>query len=147
MDFCKLYKIKNSQDPFNFQKIRNIKNTTKSAYNCAGYALNTFSWYCPSSGDNSNRNRRKLIKTMLKEFSDLRIIKSIKDLQSDEYAIAFRTGKYDLHYIKRASNGHWFHKMGWESKIRTMKEKEVFGKEWMNGNYNSKITLFAKKRI
>lgn len=134
------------EDCFNHKHERNIRNTDKFSYNCAGYALETFSWYIPlTSGKNKSYYYNTMIQAMLKDFPDLRIIKKISDLQFDEYAIAFRTSDYDLHFIKRARNGHWFHKMGWESKIRTMKEKEVFGKEWMDGNYNSEITLFAKK--
>lgn len=134
------------EDYFNHKHERNIRNTNKIFYNCAGYALETFSWYIPlTSGINNSRHYDIMVQTMLEDFPDLRIIKKISDLQFDEYAIAFRTSHNDLHYIKRASNGHWFHKRGRESKIRTMKEKEVFGKEWMNGKYNSKITLFAKK--
>ena len=34
-------------DPFNFLRNRNVRNTEKRTYNCGGYALGTFSWYCP----------------------------------------------------------------------------------------------------
>lgn len=34
-------------DPFNFLRNRNVRNTEKITYNCGGYALGTFSWYCP----------------------------------------------------------------------------------------------------
>ena len=36
-----------SFDPLNNQKTRNIKNSNRYNYNCGGYALETFSWYCP----------------------------------------------------------------------------------------------------
>ena len=35
-------------DPFNFLRNRNVRNTEKRTYNCGGYALDTFSWYCPT---------------------------------------------------------------------------------------------------
>lgn len=37
-----------TKDPFNWRRDRTISNTATSDYNCGGYALRTFSWYCPN---------------------------------------------------------------------------------------------------
>ena len=34
-------------DYLNSNNYRNINNTSITLYNCGGYALNTFNWYCP----------------------------------------------------------------------------------------------------
>lgn len=137
--------MKYGTDCFNQKRKRNIKNTNKLCYNCAGYAFETFSWYIPLTSDiNNSRHYKSMIQTMLEDFPDLRVIEKISDLQSDEYAIAFRTSDCDLHFAKRAKNGVWFHKMGASERIGIMSKKEVFSKSWEYG-YNSKITLFAKK--
>jgi len=91
---------------------------------------------------------------MLKEFSDLRVIKDIKELAQDEYAIAFRiggvNGVHDFHFMKRAKNGHWSHKAG-GSCIKFIKKEEVFSEEWVTGywypknHYRGELVLFAKK--
>ena len=107
----------NSADFFNKLGTRNAQNTRVFEYNCGGYALNTFSWYCPhnigSDRYYSSYTEKGMQKTtqnavafMLKEFSDLRVIKDIKELAQDEYAIAFRiggvNGVHDFHFMKRA---------------------------------------------
>ena len=39
------------QDPYNIKNNRNAFNTDRFSYNCAGYALGTFSWYVPYDMD------------------------------------------------------------------------------------------------
>lgn len=154
----------NSADFFNKLGKRNAQNTKVFEYNCGGYALNTFSWYCPQDfgtdrayTNNTKRGMqlttRNATKFMLKEFKDLRVIKDIKELAKDEYAIAFRTGGvngvHDFHFMKRAKNGHWSHKCG-GSCIQSIKKEQVFSKEWRIGwfginCYRGELVLFAKK--
>lgn len=143
-------------DGLNLRGMRNIRNTDRESYNCGGYALNTFSWYCPYSSTKQGRilfrnfysKRMKLLmglnvnlvarlcaKMMIKEFNgDLRIIKDLSELQKNEYAIAFRVGQDgDFHFVKRTDKGLWLHKVGGDRKIRIMKKKEVLGNEpWAN---------------
>lgn len=154
----------NSADFFNKLGTRNTQNTRAFEYNCGGYALNTFSWYCPHNIGNdryySSYSEKGMKKTtqnavdfMLKEFSDLRVIKDIKELAQDEYAIAFRiggvNGVHDFHFMKRAKNGRWYHKAG-GSDIRPISKDLVFGKQWVTGFfganvYQGQLVLFAKK--
>lgn len=143
-------------DLLNKERRRNVGNTDKSEYNCGGYALEVFNWYLPyerkyrydlfSSMYSTEERLEIMVNFMLEEFKgELRIIDKIEDLKNEEYAIAFRTGKNDFHYIKRADNGHWFHKMGGTHRIDTMTKDEVLNSEsWRYGEYCSKVVLLAK---
>lgn len=145
-------------DPFNRNNSRNLKNTDRVSYNCAGYALNTFSWYLPcddntdlddqewGSFDELERNLLtfQFVKKILADFSDVRLIASLDELREDEYAFAFRVGVDDFHFIKRARNGRWYEKRGSNPQIYPMLEKNVFHSEWEDGRYNGAIYLFAK---
>ena len=83
---------------------------------------------------------------MLEDFKDrLRKINSVKDLEADEYAIAFRVGERDFHYLKRGGNGVWYHKMG-NCNIDKFPKEEVFADEWCCGMYTSTVVLFAMKK-
>ena len=151
-------------DGFNKNKARNRNNTDIRSFNCGGWALNTFSWYRPTIfgdnircwGDDYYQNMTdkqafnitlKAVNAMLREFPDLRVIEHLKELNKDEYAIAFRIGKDidDFHYCKRAKNGHWTHKMGGLC-IEKITKKEVFAPVWLDG-YCGFIVLFAKKDL
>lgn len=155
------------RDELNIKRTRNIKNTERKDFNCAGYALETFSWYLPipevqyweddseyfdSSIDVESRTRL-CVNTMLEDFSSLREICDISELASDEYAIAFRMEKddSDFHFVKRCQDGIWRHKRGARPDIEIMTTEEVFSPCWESGNafeefyYNGPIILFAKK--
>lgn len=153
----------NSADFFNKLGIRNAQNTRVFEYNCGGYALNTYSWYCPHNETDrhyrsySERGMKKTTQNavafMLKEFSDLRVIKDIKELAQDEYAIAFRiggvNGVHDFHFMKRAKNGRWSHKAGGGC-IQPIKKEKVFSEVWTTGwfcanRYWGELVLLAKK--
>ena len=96
--------VKNMTDELNLERVRSIKNTKRQAYNCGGYALENFAWYCPYTMEqdendetpfytsrNSNELVDKCVDHMVSEYSgDLRVINNIKELKSNEYAIAFR---------------------------------------------------------
>ena len=115
-----------TSDGFNRYSNRNMRNTPKWKYNCAGYALGIFSWYCPYDaevghhfGDYDMTDEfsplrsqalMECITQMLADFDDLRVIHSLKELEENEYAIAFRLSWDDFHYMRRADNGHWYEK-------------------------------------
>lgn len=154
-----------NSDPLNRCHNRNIKNADKFGYNCAGYALECFSWYCPNAkGDwdafafddmeEARRNTDKAVAIMLNDFPTLRVISNPEEVHEDEYVFAFRlSSDGDFHYVKRDSNNHWRHKMGSQSEIRTMRAADVLTKPWpvpslsgqMIDRYNGPIVLFAKK--
>ena len=137
-------------DEYNFLRKRNIKNTEKRIYNCGGYALESFSWYIPMlDGVHVCRAEGTTIdycvQAMMIDFPNLRRIQTLDELKENEYAVAFRLSDYDFHYIKRARNGHWFHKMGSSYYISTMKEEVVFSESWGRG-YDGEIALLAIAR-
>lgn len=96
-------------DPFNLKKYRDEVNTEPWAYNCAGYAFRTFSWYepafctvdviCDIFDDFQNADvdyvKRLIIKSFTKKFlrdfpKKLRVLQTINDLKADEELILFR---------------------------------------------------------
>lgn len=145
-----------TEDKLNRNNARNLRNTPKEYYNCGGYALGCFSWYCPQdtdwfdySFDSDEEAREKTdycVKCMLADFPDLRIISSLDEVRSDEYPILFRLSyDGDFHYIKRANNGIWYHKMGRRYYINTIPKDRLFD-VWC-GCYNGPIVIFAKRKI
>ena len=139
------------EDEFNLNKMRNIKNTERYEYNCAGYALNTFSWYEPVSYDEApdfykgaQEDYDHCIGVMLEDFPTSRRIENIKEALKNETIIAFRIGDGDFHYIVRKLNKQWYHKIGHLPEIRRMSEKTVFSPCWY-GRYDKQIILFAKR--
>lgn len=148
-------------DPMNTKGLRNIENTPRRTFNCAGYALGTYSWYCPHDeakdglyawyGEYVAKRKmgeltRKAVEQMLADFDDLRVISYVHHLRKDEYAIAFRiSSNGDFHYIKRGRNGKWQHKRGGNPVIETMTSFQVFHTNWCYGQYDGEIVLFAKK--
>lgn len=131
----------------NKRNLRNMSGNRRGWFNCAGYALNTFSWYCPDAKHTKSGKDRA--QKLLDDFPDLRIIKTVEELLPDEYAIAFRTSKTDFHFIKRCDNGQWRHKRGRSYDIEYMSTKEVFSARWCESRpdpYDGTIWLFAKKK-
>lgn len=147
-----------NDDPFNKNNSRNIDNTSRFLYNCAGFALETFSWYLPTEPEwyesinlrhltskAIKKRTRKAVFQMLLDFPDMRIIHSLEELKSEEYAIAFRFApNRDFHYMKRIEENCWLHKMGSSSCIHRVKDCDVFSEEWC-GRYTGPIILFAKR--
>ena len=161
--FAYLFNIIDPDDPFNRNNRRNQKNTEGMAYNCAGYALNCFSWYCPVEQEVWEENPEdyqwgspspvarnamtfKFVSQILKDFPDVRVIESLSDIRIDEYAFAFRVGVDDFHFVKRGDNGHWYEKRGDNPTIYQMSQKDVFNSDWGNGRYNGPIILMAKRK-
>ena len=137
-----------------------IKQKARHLYNCGGYALETFNWYRPldigcnmdfDTKEEIDEYLEKSVTSMLRDFKDLRVINDIKELTEEEYAIAYRVGNMDFHYMRRGDNGIWYHKCGGMDDIHTIKKEQVFAKEWVNPYdsnclYTSDIVLFAKKK-
>ena len=155
-----MFRTFREDDAYNLGNNRTIKNTPKERYNCGGYALGTFSWYCPYSEEDDDgwfgfhcgyRTREEawektmyLVGFMLNDFcGQLRIIRQLSDLKRHEYAIAFRlSADGDFHYIKQGKNGVWYHKRGASAEIHTMSTDEVLNTRWCR-RYGGPVVLLA----
>ena len=154
--FCCYDEILNNRDLFNNERARNVHNTNTRFYNCAGYALGTFSWYCPYDDydpfslvcdSNTLEVVTKLtVSHMLKDFEGkLRVISSLEELRKDEYAIAYRVSSDgDFHFMKKART-RWHHKRGSMSTILTESEGNVLNSIWCD-RYDGPIVLMAMRR-
>ncbi len=152
-------------DPFNKNNNRNILNTKRNTYNCGGYALGTFSWYCPHTEEDESRSRwgydysfttreEAWVKTMyavskmILDFEgNLRMIADLSHLdKKTERVVAFRLSEDgDFHYIKKSANGHWHHKRGSSFPIWRMSQEDVLHSVWCN-RYNGPVVLLAIKK-
>lgn len=138
------------------------KKISNFEYNCGGYALETYTWYRPSNDcwfdygmeemdeEEMAIQTQKCVDFMLKQFKGLlRVIKGTWELQEQEYMIAFKIdggGENDFHYMKRARNGHWSHKLGGHPVMKIKKEK-VFKDHWVFSDitYYGKTVFLAMK--
>lgn len=151
-------------DPFNKNNKRNVLNTQRHTYNCGGYALGTFSWYCPHDEADEDRGwgydygfntqEEAWIKTMysvskmILDFEgQLRVITSLDKLNRlTERVVAFRlSADGDFHYIKKGFNGNWYHKRGGSSELQKMTQDDVLHSIWCN-RYNGPVVLLAIKK-
>ena len=136
-----------NDDPFNIAKERNTKNTDREEYNCGGYALGCYSWYCPFGHQVTNFEEN--VNQILKDFPNVRRIENSQDLLPDEYMVAFRLSPSDFHFMKRAKNGTWREKRGSQSEIRIVPKSVVFGEVWsphrFDNGYRGEIAFFAVK--
>jgi hypothetical protein len=146
------------EDELNWNRYRNVKNTKKINYNCGGYALGTFSWYLPifdyddddttydfDDWDEAEEKTWRCVQVMKIEFRrrGLRVIESVAELVENEYAIAFRlSSDGDFHFLRRYSNGSWYHKRGNAPYIERISATEVFSDMWVN-RYDGPIVLLA----
>ena len=154
--FCCYDEILNNRDLFNNERARNIHNTNTRFYNCAGYALGTFSWYCPyddydifslfCDSDELEEITKLTVSHMLKDFGGkLRVISSLEELRKDEYAIAYRVSSDgDFHFMRKART-RWHHKRGSMSTILTESEDNVLNSIWCD-RYDGPIVLMAMRR-
>ncbi len=155
-------------DPFNKIANRSLANTQRDTFNCGGYALGTFSWYCPHNPEDETpddwfgmcydygfRDREEAwVKTMyavskmvLDFEGKLRMITHLEQLdKKTERVVAFRlSSDGDFHYIKKSKNGHWHHKQGASFPIHRMSQHDVFNTDWCN-RYDGPIVLLAIKK-
>lgn len=85
-----------------------------------------------------------MIKRILKNFSDIRLINSLDELQDDEYGILMRTSISDFHFIKyNNKEKKFYHKRGQHCPTE-IDPNIVFSETWGFG-YDSDIIFFAKK--
>ena len=146
-------------DPYNLLHERNIENTRKHLYNCGGYALGTYSWYCPHDEVHKGFYNPDLDETMeeqtlahaniiLNEIQNIRMIERVEEATQDEEVIAFRLSETinDFHFMVR-KHGRWYHKQGSYKEIRCVPTEKVFSDCWVNEDgdeYTGMIVLFAR---
>ena len=153
--FAKLFGLDVKEETF-------MGNNTQD-FNCQGFAFGTYEWDFPydrayrnimftaDEGDYYliNEYLNITVNWLLDFYSgQLRLIGDVKDANADEEVIAYKVGNRDFHFMKRKSNGKWYHKPG-AMPIRVIKQKEVFKKVWKNDNgttYTSDLVLFAFKK-
>lgn len=157
-----------NDDPFNKNNNRNLRNTPRKHFNCGGYALGTFSWYCPHNPEDErsvgwfgwgydysfDTQEEAWIKTMyavskmvLDFEGKLRMIKCLEHLdKKTERVVAFRlSSDGDFHYIKKSENGQWHHKRGASAPIHRMSQDNVLHSVWC-GRYDGPVILLAIKK-
>lgn len=147
-------------DKFNIDHKRNQRNTPYNAYNCMGYALDTYSWLYAYLDDGETDafdygvDKEKQEETLmscarylLDTFSLVPIMrKQAETARGRKQIVAFRIAEYDFHFMVRRKNGQWYHKMG-SCSIEKIKKSAVFADIWKNdcGDiYDSEILFFEK---
>lgn len=147
-------------DPYNLLHERNIENTRKHLYNCGGYALGTYSWYCPhdethkgffdhSSEETMEEQTLAHARIILKEIQNIRMINQVEEATENEEVIAFRLSETicDFHFMVR-KHKRWYHKQGSYKEIKNVPTEKVFCDCWINDDgdkYTGMIVLFARK--
>lgn len=139
----------------------------RSHFNCMGYALGIEEWLCPDSNIHTEKD-------FFEEMEGLgaRHVENIEDVEKDEYLLLFRASKgdivdymeiyrrdsffgppffFDFHWLFRAKNGRYYHKIGSKYEIDVMTKEEAF-QPWKRPDgeaYEGKIYMFAtrNKRI
>lgn len=149
-------------DFFNSKGLRNADNTDDYDYNCAGYALDTFSWYsvyeegrdCDEEAEEIEKlldiytideiydlKLQEYTEKMLNDFPNLRVLKDPTEVKENERLIYFRifiSDKYLEDYDEISTDFHfcWFDK-------ETNHWKEKAGSsEIRNCDYNIKNDLW-----
>lgn len=148
-------------DYLNLKQRRNYNNMRKLQYdyNCGGYALGTFSWYLPFSKEESEYydeefffidttevtavRLEKCASYIVSEIPWARRIQTIEECDQDEYAVAFRFGGGDFHFLRQLKGDVWKGKSG-ALGFTIYSQESVFRSDW-NCRYNSPIVLFACK--
>lgn len=149
-NYLQVYRImRGDYDFLNEDKLRNIRNTHKENYNCGGYALKTFSWYMPqhtSLYSNKASIFAEMVESILEDFPNLRRIQDPNQVNPKTEIIAFRINYcgHDFHFLRRAANGHWFHKRGAMNCISTITKEEVFSDYWCDCYYGE-IAWFVER--
>lgn len=174
INFIKKNEAINRFDLYNTRHKRNADNYNRMSYNCGGYAFDTYVWlvpydYCEDlevedvilelglSNCNSNIYNnwdsfdytneyviRLMVKRILYNFKDVRIIKDLSELHTNEYGIIMRTAAEDFHFVKYDNKTNTFsHKLGC-CKPEQLSIKDVFCDVWED-EYNSDMIIFAKK--
>lgn len=164
----------NQLNLYNIGHERNTYNYDIMSYNCGGYAFDTYVWLVPydcyegleiedvilelglfncssdmyNNWDGYDYTNKYVIQLMTKRildnFKDVRVIKDLSELCTNEYGIIMRTAVQDFHFVKYDNKTHIFsHKMGC-AKPEQLNIKEVFCDSWKD-EYDSDMVIFAKK--
>lgn len=132
-----------------------IINVETCDYNCMGYALGTFEWedlwnYFSCEDEDFSlleTTAKACVQEILNSYTDIRQVIDPKEVDKDEYAIAFRIGYDDYHFIRQNSDGSWSHKRG-PQEIENFNEEDVYADVWCCERlcpYVSTIYFFAVK--
>lgn len=134
-------------------------------YNCGGFALGIFEWYCPHTDEEEWEMNELCMDDYLTEdekcdeCADIMInhmtsrglcreIKNENELKDNEYLVLFKAAVDDFHYARRTSSGRWYHKMGW-SDIEEVSEEEVYSYDWWADfafSYRGKLRMLAVEK-
>lgn len=151
-----------NDDAFNLKGHRNSANTDIDDYNCGGYALGTYSWYCPYGRvwadrfdtkykplkNHKREFMRIAIRTLLEDFPNLRKIHLPDEATPNERVIALRLADHDFHFMYRGLNKVWYQKMG-GTELQRVPKAQVTARAWNNYHgeptYKGKIVFFAMK--
>lgn len=155
------YNLSISRDPLNLQKKRNVRNTYKADYNCAGYAFRTFSWYRIGTTDDENDEIMAYasegdydtalglsIDSILSELQGWNEV-PVEYIQRREFSplthevVLMRFCEYDYHFLRLGRNWNWYDKMGSSSYINRRSFNQGFDKIW-NRRYDSPIIAFVR---
>ena len=155
------YNLNIIHDPLNLQEKRNIRNTCKFDYNCAGYAFRTFSWYRIGTNDDENEEIMGYaskgdyetalalsIDSILNELTGWEEV-PIELIQQREFSpltheiVLMRFCEFDYHFLRLGRNWNWYDKMGHSSYINRRSFNNGFDKIW-NGRYDSPIIAFVR---
>lgn len=150
-------------DPFNYNGKRNMANTPKSTYNCAGYAFGTYSWYMMGHDDEEHdlimehadsgdyevalKLASQAIMDELPGWELVGLEAVMERVYSpDKYEIvAMRFCDFDYHFWKLGRNWNWYDKMGSAGWIDRHAFTEVLARRW-NYRYDSPIVCFIRTR-
>jgi hypothetical protein len=149
-----------NDDGMNKLGLRNIRNTPRHSYNCAGYALGLFSWYTPFNSARYyaletrrqyHKLERETVNQMLQDMPNLRLISDDivreKAFDINKYTvIAFRLSRDDYHYYRLGRNWQWYDKRGATPKIYSHSYNKVWENWGRFGQYDGKIYFFLKAR-
>lgn len=129
-------------------------NAWNRSCNCYGFAFGICDWLVPYTYNNDPWDpwfpcndvyemEEEMVDTIISQ-TGARLIESISELASNEYAVAFRFGETDFHFIRRGLDGKWYEKKG-ASEIAPVLKSHVFADFWGNGVnvYDSTLHLFA----
>ena len=119
-------------------------------FNCAGYALNTYTWYqfdVPFFFNFKSKPLRVYINQLLKDFPKLKVVDKDYKTAKNERLIAFRVGDRDFHF--RVKKGRcWYEKIGGYYDLLRVKKKDMLNDKWtcpFNEDliYDSEVIFFA----
>lgn len=150
-------------DPFNYNRKRNMFNTPKASYNCAGYAFGTFSWYMMGRNDAEHDTimdyaesgdyevaMEMSTQAILDELAGWRLV-DFEAVMDRAYSplkyeiVAMRFCDFDYHFWKLGRNWNWYDKLGSSSYINRHAFSDALNRVW-NRRYDSPVVCFIRAR-